>query len=142
MSGRGRGRGRGAAASGEPGAAAAGRGRGRGGTAGVKRPREAEPAEAASLAPPVDAAVRDALLSLLAKYPSGLSPAAIDESEIGSKDAIQLAMNSVLADRLAGVFLGKDGKQVLKLVQGEEHLADMTYVRNKTKNCIHSMYVF
>ena len=101
----------------------------------MKRAREEEPAEsAASIAPPVDAAVRDALLSLLAKYPAGLSPAAIDESEIGSKDAIQLAMNSVLADRLAGVFLGKDGKQVLKLVQGEEHLADMTYVPDLSLN--------
>lgn len=89
----------------------------------MKRERE-ESAPAA--APNADVGrVRESLLSLLQRFPAGLTPDYIENSEIGSGDSIMQAINSALADRLVGLFV-VDGKQVLRLVTGEEGLADLT----------------
>lgn len=125
--------------------AARGRGGGRGKTA-VKRPREEDKARddtgggvagAEPAGPPkaeVNPATKAELLDLLRRHPAGLSTEGIDQY-LTDKDSVTPAMNSVLAERLVGVFVTKHPKtgvaqHVLRLVTGEEQMAGMSYVHS------------
>ena len=124
MSGRGRG------------AAGAPRGRGRGA---AKRPREDDavggaggdtPAAESKSSP--DPAVKDALVAFLQRYPDGAPKDQVDSAGLGDPDTVMHALNALLANRVVGVYSrrgpGDTSEQVLRLVQGEQELADLTCV--------------
>ena len=86
---------------------------------------------ASSSAPPdpaACAAMRERIIAALKESPAGLQTSVLET--FGDNRVVLDAMNKLMSDRMIGLFsLG--GQAMLRLVMGEEHLADLRYGRGR-----------